>query len=135
MRLIKKKQYNIINNKEKDSIMANEILQTFVSVIKKYYPEEEIGIENNHVWANGYLAGLLRSLIRKGYGDKFIFIKYLIEHVKYTEALETTHRFIDDLLDIGIIYKDPVTKDLYRVTETGLEIFGKIEIDIRRYRA
>lgn len=111
----------------------NRNLQTFVSVVKSYYPEKEIGTENNAVWANGYLAGLLRSLLRKGYGAKFIFIKYLIEYVKYTEARETIERFIDDLIDIGIIYKDLKEKDLYRLTDTGLNALKQLQVRQREY--
>ena len=102
-------------------------LQTFVTVVKRYYPEKEIGTENNDVWVDGYLAALLRCLLQKGYEKKIVFLKYLIEHVKYTEALEITQRFIDELVDIGIIYKDQEAKDLYWVTKHGLKVLEKVQ--------
>ena len=109
--------------------MEDENLRTFVNVLRRYYPEKEIGAENNHVWANGYLADLLKCLKEEGYEKKFIFLKYLIEHVEYYEALEKTEEFIDDLIDIGIIKRVLETKDLYRVTENGFKVLKMVQVD------
>ncbi len=53
--------------------MKDENLRTFVNVVRRYYPEKEIGAENNHVWANGYLGALVRCLLQKGYEEKTSF--------------------------------------------------------------
>ncbi len=119
------------SSKETGEYMTDENLQTFVKVVKRYYPEKEIRTENNSVWVNGYLASLLKCLLLKGYEKKFTFIEYLIEYVKYTEALETTENFIDDLSEIGLIYPDPDAKDLYRVTEKGFKVLEKVHINER----
>ncbi len=119
------------SSKETGEYMTDENLQTFVNIIKRYYPEKEIRTENNSVWVNGYLASLLKCLLLKGYEKKFTFIEYLIEYVKYTEALETTENFIDDLSEIGLIYPDPDAKDLYRVTEKGFKVLQKVHINER----
>lgn len=119
------------SNQEVGEYMTDETFQSFVNIVKKYYPENEVRTENNSVWVNGYLASLLKCLLLKGYEKKFTFIEYLIEYVKYTEALETTENFIDDLTEIGIIYPDPEAKDLYRVTENGFKVLKKVHINER----
>lgn len=104
-----------------------EILQNFLTIMRKYYPEKEIGSKDNDVWENGYLGGLVRYLLRKGYGPKFVFIKYLIEYVDYAEVIRTTERFINDLINIEIIEPDPEDKNLYRVTKQGIEVLRKLQ--------
>ena len=111
--------------------MRDNKLQTFVDVVKRYYPEKEIGAENNHVWANGYLGALVRCLLQKGYEEKLSFLRCLIDHVRYREALDTTQRFINELVDIGIIYKDGEAKDLYWLTKNGFRVLEKISISGR----
>ena len=106
-------------------------LQQFYRVVKKYYPKKEIAIEKGSIWVDGYLAGLIRSLLRRECGDKFVFIKYLIEHVEYTEASEITETFISDLINIGIIYQDPKIKDMYRITDNGFKVLRKVRITER----
>lgn len=111
--------------------MADKYLQTFITIVKKYYPDKEIMTENNTVWVNGYLGGLLRYLSLEGCGKRFTFVQYLIEYVRYTEALDTTDKFIDDLVSNGMIYQDPEEKDLYRVSDTGFKILEKVNVDGR----
>jgi len=111
--------------------MKDEGVKSFLNVVSKYYPEKDIIINNSNVSFVGYLGGLLLRLLKDGFGERFTFVQYLIEYVEYRKALEITNRFIDDLVKIGVIYRDKKQEDIYRVSDKGYEIFNKVNIDER----
>ncbi len=100
----------------------------FADIVARYYPGEELTSNNGSIIAGGYLGKLINNLMSKGYARKFEFIKYLIEHVDYSEAIDTAEQFIEDLMGSGIIYRDVVKRDLYHLSPIGVSIFAKIEV-------
>ena len=108
--------------------MLDKALGTFVDTVQKYYPARELIIENGTIAVAGYLGRLLKYLRKRGYARTFVFITYLIEYVDYTEAMDRTEQFIEELIDIGFIYRDAIERDAYRISKIGLDVFEKIEI-------
>jgi hypothetical protein len=100
----------------------------FADIVARYYPGEALMSSNGSIIAGGYLGKLIKHLKRKGYARKFEFIKYLIEHVDYQEAIDRAEDFIEDLMGSGIIYRDAMKSDLFRVSPIGVSVFAKIKV-------
>lgn len=108
--------------------MLDKALGTLVGILRTYYPPEEIIVDNGSIAVTGYLGRLIKYLIKRGHARKFVFVTYLIEYVDYKEAMDRTEQFIEELADIGIIYRDSFERDVYRISRIGLDVFEKIEI-------
>jgi hypothetical protein len=108
--------------------MLDKALGTFVTIVKAYYPPEEVIVENGTIAVAGYLGRLMKYLLKRGNARKFVFVTYLIEYVDYKEAMDRTEQFIEELTDIGVIYRDSFERDVYRVSKIGFDVFRKIEI-------
>ena len=113
--------------------MLDRALGTFVAIARTYYPPDELIVKNGSIAVAGYLGRLLKYLLKRGYARKFVFITYLIEYVDYTEAMDRTEQFIEELTNMGVIYRDAIERDVYRVSKIGFYVFEKIEIRSHRH--
>jgi hypothetical protein len=103
-------------------------LRLFFEIVSRYFPDNEVWIENNGVCVKGYLAKLLKTLLQIGYALKFTFLNSLVEYVRLTEAMKETEKLIHELVDSNIIYEDPKYKDLFRITEQGMRVLKKVQM-------
>jgi len=103
--------------------------EKFLDIVSGYYPKKEFRVQGEEIFVNGYLAQLVECLVKEQGMRRFTFLKYLIEHVKYTEALEKTDEFIRKLVNGGFLLKDNTEKDLYRMTDAGSRVLRKVYIN------
>lgn len=108
--------------------MIDMSMVVFVDIVGRYYPGEELNFGNGGIIATGYLGRLIADLLSKGYARKFKFITYLIEHVEYQEAIDKTEEFIEELMCSGILFRDAIERDLYRVSALGFDILARIRV-------
>jgi hypothetical protein len=116
----------------REHIMLDRALGALVAILRAYYPPKEIIVENGTIAVAGYLGRLIGHLRKKGHARRFTFVTYLIEYVDYREVVDRTERFIEELSDIGVLYRDLIGRDVYRVTKIGFDVLEKIEVRKRR---
>jgi hypothetical protein len=120
-------QWLVARNFLEDPVLDRP-LGALVELFKKHYPSGDIIIEDGTVAVGGSLGGLLKHLLKTGHARRFAFITHLIEYVDYTQVVERTDQFIEGLCESGIIFRDLIERDLYRLSQVGFDVLERIEI-------